>query len=83
MTVLMADALLADEGGKGSPIGLFVVLSLCVAVYFLWRSMNRHLRKVPPSFGGENAPDVETIDDTVTDSSSEAAPTAKPEPPTP
>jgi hypothetical protein len=41
---------LADEKGKGSPIGIFVVLLLCVAVYFLYRSMSRHLRKVPPSF---------------------------------
>lgn len=45
----MSDAgrLLADSDvGKGSPIGLLVVLVLVVAVYFLWRSMNRHLKKV-------------------------------------
>jgi type II secretory pathway component PulC len=42
---------LADsDAGKGSPIGLLVVLLLIVAVYFLYRSMNRHLRKVPPQF---------------------------------
>ncbi len=41
--------LLADsDTGKGSPIGLLVVLLLVVAVYFLWRSMNRHLKKVEP-----------------------------------
>ena len=46
-----ASAVLADSDvGKGSPIGLLVVLLLIVAVYFLYRSMNRHLRKVPPEF---------------------------------
>jgi len=50
-----ASSLLADSDiGKGSPIGLLVVLLLIVAVYFLYRSMNRHLRKVPPEF---NPPD--------------------------
>jgi len=45
-------SVLADSDvGKGSPIGLLVVLLLIVAVYFLYRSMNRHLRKVPPQFG--------------------------------
>ena len=31
-------------------IGFLVVLALVVAAVFLFRSMNRHLRKVPPSF---------------------------------
>jgi hypothetical protein len=31
-------------------IAFLVVLVLCVASYFLFRSMNRHLRKVPASF---------------------------------
>ena len=48
---------LADSDvGKGSPIGLLVVLLLIVAVYFLYRSMNRHLRKVPPEFGRPDRP---------------------------
>ncbi len=39
--------ILADsDAGKGSPIGLLVLLLLVVAVYFLYRSMNRHLRRV-------------------------------------
>jgi hypothetical protein len=42
---------LADsDAGKGSPIGFFVVLLLLIAVYFLYRSMNRHLKRVPDSF---------------------------------
>ena len=31
-------------------IAFLVVLVLCVASYFLFRSLNRHLRKVPASF---------------------------------
>lgn len=46
-----AQIVLADnDKGRGSPIGLFVILVLCIAVYFLWRSLNRQLKKVPPTF---------------------------------
>jgi hypothetical protein len=38
------------EFGGSSPIGLVVILVLAVAVVFLVRSMNKHLRKVPDSF---------------------------------
>ncbi|HWA65198.1 MAG TPA: hypothetical protein VG899_02365 [Mycobacteriales bacterium] len=31
-------------------IAFAVVLALCVASFFLFRSMNRHLRKVPEKF---------------------------------
>jgi hypothetical protein len=48
---LALPTVLADsDAGKGSPIGLLVVLLLIVAVYFLYRSLNRHLRKVPAQF---------------------------------
>jgi hypothetical protein len=40
----------AAEGREASPIALVVVLCLLVGVVLLIRSMNRHLRKVPPSF---------------------------------
>jgi hypothetical protein len=46
----VATVLADSDAGKGSPIGLLIVLLLIVAVYFLYRSMNRHLRKVPPQF---------------------------------
>jgi hypothetical protein len=57
--VLLAD----DDKGRGSPIGLFVILALCVAVYFLWKSLNRHLKRLPESFdqprsGGRTGSDV-------------------------
>lgn len=38
-------------------IGFLVVLALVVAAVFLFRSMNRHLRKVPKSF--DDPPDQE------------------------
>jgi hypothetical protein len=40
----------AAGGREASPIGLVIILILLVAVVFLIRSMNRHLRKVPPTF---------------------------------
>jgi hypothetical protein len=45
-----------DEGGQGedfgksSPVGFVVLLLFFVAVIFLVRSMNKHLRRVPESF---------------------------------
>jgi hypothetical protein len=61
-----------DEGGQGedfgksSPVGFVVLLLFFVAVIFLVRSMNKHLRRVPESFdppaqpsppAGEKAPE--------------------------
>jgi hypothetical protein len=37
-------------------IGFLVVLALVVAAVFLFRSMSKHLRKVPPSFDEPPAP---------------------------
>ena len=39
------------EFGKAAPVGLLVILLMCVATFFLLRSMNRNMRKVPKSFG--------------------------------
>ncbi len=38
------------EWGKAAPIGLLVILLLCVAVVFLLRSFTRQLKKVPATF---------------------------------
>jgi len=38
------------EWGKAAPIGLLVIVLMCVAVYFLVKSLNRNLNKVPESF---------------------------------
>jgi hypothetical protein len=40
----------AAENREASPIALVVILVLLVALVFLVRSMNKHLRKVPGSF---------------------------------
>ena len=42
----------AAENREASPIALVVILFLAVALVLLIRSMNKHLRKVPPSFEG-------------------------------
>ena len=66
MNHLALAVLLAEESnrgpdyGKASPVGLLVVLLLLIGVFFLARSMNRHLKKVPESFDPPNqAPDGE------------------------
>ena len=38
------------EWGKAAPIGLLIILLMGIALYFLIRSMNKNLRKVPSSF---------------------------------
>jgi len=52
-----AAVLAAAEPAQAGPLGLFVILLLGLATYFLIRSMNRHLRKVPPSFDPPAEPD--------------------------
>jgi hypothetical protein len=44
-----------DEFGKASPVGLVVLVVLFLATILLVRSMNKHLRKVPPSFDTTDA----------------------------
>jgi hypothetical protein len=39
-----------EDFGKSSPVGFVVLLLFFVAVIFLIRSMNKHLRRVPASF---------------------------------
>ena len=71
---LAALALLADEAphnsgpdfGKAGPFGLLVVVLLLIAVLFLVRSMNRHLKKLPESFDpGHPEPDQAVDDGTI------------------
>ena len=38
------------EWGKAAPIGLLVIGLLCVALFFLVKSMNKQFKKVPASF---------------------------------
>ncbi|HEV7657331.1 MAG TPA: hypothetical protein VGP36_21735 [Mycobacteriales bacterium] len=48
--LLAAPAAPAVENREASPIALVLVLVLLVALIFLIRSMNKHLRKVPADF---------------------------------
>lgn len=50
MSLPAALPLAESDTGKGSPIGLFVVLLLVIAVYLLYRSMTGHLRRLPEKF---------------------------------
>jgi hypothetical protein len=52
LTVLADDAPpnTGPDFGKASPFGLLVVVVLLIATFFLVRSMNRHLKKLPESF---------------------------------
>jgi hypothetical protein len=53
---------LPEDVGKSGPFGLLLTLLLLIAVFFLVRSMSRHLKRVPPSF--DPADRVEEIPDT-------------------
>jgi hypothetical protein len=53
--MIVAVTILAGENQKSGPIGLAVILVLCVASYFLFKSMSRHLRKVREEFPAEGA----------------------------
>ncbi|HEX8305281.1 MAG TPA: hypothetical protein VF612_10415 [Jatrophihabitans sp.] len=55
MSTSTAAVLAASDTGKGSPIGLFVVLLLLIATYLLYRSMSGHLRRLPERFPGYQA----------------------------
>ena len=72
--LLAGNTVLADnDTGKGSPIGIFVVLLLVIAVYFLYRSLSRHIRNLPESFDEPAAPAPEE-----TPAEQSAAPTGQP-----
>jgi hypothetical protein len=39
-----------EDFGKSSPLGLLILVLFFIAVVFLVKSMNKHLRKLPASF---------------------------------
>ncbi|MCK2237095.1 MULTISPECIES: hypothetical protein [unclassified Crossiella] len=47
-----------EDFGKSSPVGLVLLILFFIAVGFLVRSMNKHLRKLPASFD-KDAPAAE------------------------
>ncbi|MEU2252935.1 hypothetical protein [Nocardia xishanensis] len=53
------------EFGKASPLGLAVILLLLAGTFLLVRSMNRHLKNLPPTFEPEHPePDQEADEGT-------------------
>jgi hypothetical protein len=40
----------SGEAAKAGPIGLAVIVLLCIACYFLFKSMSKHLRRVRENF---------------------------------
>jgi hypothetical protein len=54
MTVFAAGT---GEAAKAGPLALAVILALCIACYFLFRSMSRHLKKVRQGFPAQAGPD--------------------------
>jgi len=51
--------------GQSGPVGLLVIVVLCVGCVFLFRSMTRQLKRVPRSFDSQGKPfrNVSPIDD--------------------
>ena len=80
---LAAVAVLADDTprrtgpdfGKASPLGLLVVVLLLIATFFLVRSMNRHLKKLPESFEQTHPEPDQAADDGTVDLDRGAPPT--------
>ena len=54
--------LAAQYIGAGG-LGFLVILALIVAGVFLFRSMNRHLKNVPPEFEEQTAPEPDAHPD--------------------
>jgi hypothetical protein len=43
------------EGVKSGPIALAIILLLCIAAYFLFKSMSKHLKRVRDDFPADKA----------------------------
>jgi hypothetical protein len=46
----------SGEAAKAGPIGLVVIILLCIACYFLFKSMSKHLRRVREQFPADDRP---------------------------
>ena len=51
-----------EDFGKSSPLGFLVLIVFLVAVVFLARSMNKHLKRVPASFDEPAEKTTDTTD---------------------
>jgi hypothetical protein len=68
----------SGEAVKSGPIGLAIILILCIACYFLFKSMSRHLKTVREDFPADEAPAPPVSAETAADQP--AAPPAAPPP---
>jgi hypothetical protein len=73
------------EWGKAAPIGLLVILLLCIAVLFLLRSMTRRINRVQGEFDARERAaiaeqPVPSSDDSELDEAAEIGTEADPEP---
>ncbi|MBP2476368.1 hypothetical protein JOF53_005240 [Crossiella equi] len=64
-----------EDFGKSSPVALVLLILFFVAVGFLVRSMNKHLRKLPASFD-KDAPEAETPAEATEEPKAKTAPEA-------
>lgn len=87
MSTLHALALLAAEEGpdpdkvRPGPIAFALFVLFAVATVLLWRSMNKHLRRVPPTFEGDQAPGHDDTGPAVDPPSATGAPDEPGDPP--
>lgn len=51
-----------DDLVQPGPLAAVLFTILLAATFLLWRSMNRHLRKVPPAFGDTSSPERRPAD---------------------
>ena len=52
-----------EDFGKSSPVGLVLLIVFFIAVFFLVKSMNKHLKKLPESFDPEHPEPDQAVDD--------------------
>jgi hypothetical protein len=58
--IVLADDGSGDDTGeskKAGPIGIVIIILLCIGCYFLFKSMSKHLRRVRENFPEELPPD--------------------------
>jgi hypothetical protein len=55
--IVLLAAAKGGEGVKSGPLGLAAILVLCIACYFLFKSMAKHLRKVREEFPSDDHAD--------------------------
>ena len=60
--------------GKASPVALLVIVLLLIGTFTLVWSMNRHLKRLPESFGATESPSGEIAGDTAAGPDEPAAP---------